>query len=295
MNYWTLLTLILLLNQVQAQLPTYAPTSNLEGFYSFSGNVLDNSGNGHNSASYNIITTTDRNLDPLKALYFSGNETEFLNYGDVDAYEPYIATFSFWILPEEYGASDSTQVKPIISKWGAPGDLTASSYTVFMDGIDLCFALTDGIAADTLKTPLTSILMNQWSHVVITINYGFIKFYVNNALVTDTSSPISAFNNTNSEFKVGGWYQDINPNFSSFTGKIDDLGIWSRELDACEVAALYTGVACPTSGISELMQTDKEVVKIIDFMGREVRHTLNTPLIYVYSDGTRERVMQLED
>ncbi|GAB5424552.1 MAG: hypothetical protein Crog4KO_16990 [Crocinitomicaceae bacterium] len=46
MKYLTLLTLIFLINQAQAQLPTYAPTSNLEGFYSFSGNVLDNSGNG---------------------------------------------------------------------------------------------------------------------------------------------------------------------------------------------------------------------------------------------------------
>ncbi len=48
------------------------------------------------------------------------------------------------------------------------------------------------------------------------------------------------------------------------------------------------------TGIEELLTTNKELVKIIDFMGREIDFKRNIPLIFIYSDGTRERVMEIE-
>ena len=48
------------------------------------------------------------------------------------------------------------------------------------------------------------------------------------------------------------------------------------------------------TGIDELINTQKELVKIIDFMGQETQFKPNTPLIFIYSDGTRERVMEIE-
>lgn len=47
-------------------------------------------------------------------------------------------------------------------------------------------------------------------------------------------------------------------------------------------------------GILELTATEKTLVKIVDFMGRETEFKPNTPLIYIYSDGTRERVLKFE-
>jgi hypothetical protein len=49
------------------------------------------------------------------------------------------------------------------------------------------------------------------------------------------------------------------------------------------------------TGLDELMNNDKELVMIIDFMGRETKFKPNTPLIFIYSDGTRERVMEIEE
>ena len=45
-------------------------------------------------------------------------------------------------------------------------------------------------------------------------------------------------------------------------------------------------------GIEEFNQK-KELIKIIDFMGRETRFTPNTHLIYIYSDGTRESIFKI--
>jgi len=48
------------------------------------------------------------------------------------------------------------------------------------------------------------------------------------------------------------------------------------------------------TGIDELTFGNKKLLKIVDLMGRETTFKTNTPLIYIYSDGTLERVFELE-
>jgi len=55
------------------------------------------------------------------------------------------------------------------------------------------------------------------------------------------------------------------------------------------------GNACSnTSSISELNKTPKQLIKIIDILGREIPFKPNTPLVYVYDDGTVERKVVLK-
>ena len=53
-------------------------------------------------------------------------------------------------------------------------------------------------------------------------------------------------------------------------------------------------VVDPQAGIEELQGENKELIKIVDYMGREVLPVNNTPLIYMYSDGTTERKFHFE-
>ena len=48
-----------------------------------------------------------------------------------------------------------------------------------------------------------------------------------------------------------------------------------------------------SNAIEELVSADREIVKILDFMGRETTFKENTPLIILYSDGSTERVMEI--
>lgn len=48
-------------------------------------------------------------------------------------------------------------------------------------------------------------------------------------------------------------------------------------------------------GIIELKNPDRSLVKIVDLMGRETVFKANTVLIYIYDDGSTERIMQLEE
>ncbi len=47
-------------------------------------------------------------------------------------------------------------------------------------------------------------------------------------------------------------------------------------------------------GLSELLPGEKQLVKIVDLMGRETTFKENTPLIYIYSDGSTERIFNVK-
>ena len=48
-----------------------------------------------------------------------------------------------------------------------------------------------------------------------------------------------------------------------------------------------------SANVMEMIGSEKVVVKILDHMGRETEFKANTPLIYVYSDGTTEKVFTI--
>ena len=51
---------------------------------------------------------------------------------------------------------------------------------------------------------------------------------------------------------------------------------------------------CTSVGLIELDATPRELIKITDLMGRETENRPNTILIYIYSDGSAEKVFQAE-
>jgi alkanesulfonate monooxygenase SsuD/methylene tetrahydromethanopterin reductase-like flavin-dependent oxidoreductase (luciferase family) len=82
--------------------------------------------------------------------------------------------------------------------------------------------------------------------------------------------------------------------YRELNGILDDFGFWKRALSECEIDALYLGVQCGL-GLNNLNNPkSNEVVRIIDLMGRETEFKPNTPLIYIYSDGSTERVFHSE-
>ena len=92
---------------------------------------------------------------------------------------------------------------------------------------------------------------------------------------------------------------DNNPSLTCI--EVDDVG-WSNtnwtvagnNIDA--QMSFSTSCANPcTLGINKLSNTPKQLLKIVDLTGRETKFKPNTPLIYIYSDGTTERVFKMEE
>ena len=56
----------------------------------------------------------------------------------------------------------------------------------------------------------------------------------------------------------------------------------------------WTGIATNTLNTTELITTLKQLVKIVDVLGRETPFKPNTPLLYIYNDGSVERKVVLK-
>lgn len=96
-----------------------------------------------------------------------------------------------------------------------------------------------------------------------------------------------------SDFGMDGSYLDMcdSSNPGSFNFNSGSIG---PNVTYCSCTALCSAQNVAIHDIGEI-QSDRTLVKIIDLMGRETSFKPNTPLIYLYSDGTTERVMKIEE
>lgn len=100
------------------------------------------------------------------------------------------------------------------------------------------------------------------------------------------------------------WFEvEANPNLTCI--EVDDA-TWSTanwtvaggNIDAQMSFSTNCNNACSNVavGISELNSNQpKDLIKIVNLLGQETAYRPNTPLIYIYSDGSTERVMKMEE
>ena len=93
-----------------------------------------------------------------------------------------------------------------------------------------------------------------------------------------------------------GWYNlDAHDNPNLYCVEIDDpdfANLYWSSLVSGATFNLYCGDCF--AGVSDLQNTPKKLVKIVDYTGRETTFKQNIPLIYVYDDGSTEKVIVTE-
>ena len=100
-------------------------------------------------------------------------------------------------------------------------------------------------------------------------------------------------NGNNTNFSV--FDATANPNLTCI--EVDGVA-WSNAnwLDIDAQMSFSTSCANPCAiGINELSNSPKQLLKIVDLMGRETPYKPNTVLIYVFDDGSTERVFKMEE
>ena len=65
----------------------------------------------------------------------------------------------------------------------------------------------------------------------------------------------------------------------------------SRFVDALEFTTdfLYPLLPCNNTTAIHELYTEKKLIKVVDLLGREVKPQHNTPLFYIYNDGSVEQ------
>lgn len=224
-----------------------ANTDGLVAYFPFNNNGNDESGNGNNGTLYGATSTADRNSLPNSAYSFNGVG----NYVAIDGAVPtslqiqneisisawvyitqYPATNGFWNIAGSgsdasgfNGASILVAGKrfPEDSK-SAPGNLT--------------FRIGNGSLYETKTTSVVP--LNQWVHVVATRKANESgKIYFNGVLQSSSTNAWSGqIAYTGSQFMIG---KQVDYSNRFFNGKIDEVRIYNRALDAPEVTNLYSG------------------------------------------------------
>ena len=258
--------------------------------YDFSGDALDASGNNNDGTVSGATLVNDRNGNPSTAYNFDGTDDNIIVAGFPTNYDHY--SYCAWVQADSLAQSE----KAICMQLGLHTGLNASivSFGLGTTTSNPSYYGRHRFDDNSLTgAGDNNILDLNWHFIVSTYDGDSLKFYVdgvfNNFNLVNTSAAKidSLFIGCGRAFGVPfGYY---------FKGTIDDIRIYNRELTDCEIEELYSGVNPCNVGIDELTQVNKELFKIIDFMGRETEYKPNTPLIFIYSDGTRERVMKLEE
>ncbi|PLW94359.1 MAG: hypothetical protein C0592_03120 [Marinilabiliales bacterium] len=193
---------------------------------------------------------------------------------------------------------------------------TCDGYTVLMDiGVSVVAGQTY-----TIKMAIGDVSDPMWDSYVLLKSSSF-------SSTDDTGMPVEL-----TDFNASRCHKDVCVNWETQTETNNDYFTIERSEDGIhwETAGIVDGAGnsnharkyeftdiMPYIGLSyyRLTQTDfdgkttvfapvmikaadntqRELIKIIDFMGRETEYRPNTPLIFIYSDGSRERVLNFED
>lgn len=161
-----------------------------------------------------------------------------------------------------------------------------------------CSAVIDGTPDVTF--PITTI-----GTTVVTWTYddglGNTATQTQNVIISGVDVSTSVAGATISALNPAGTYQwlDCDSSFMMISGEVNQsftptyTGNYAVEVTETGCVDTSACILIDFSGIDELSGSPKELVKIIDMMGRETEFRTNTPLIFIYSDGTIERRIEL--
>lgn len=212
----------------------------LAAHYPFDGNAQDASGNGnHGSLVGSPTLATDRWGNSNMCYNFNGT-SDYIRVESDSAIEPKTAvSISAWV-----NADDFTSWNIVVCKRMQHATAPANSYILFASGSpnqnqNWAFGVGSS-STETMAIDPTVAQTQGWVHLVgtydKTLNDSNIKIYVNGVLVK-TADANYDIQYSDSALRIG--MAIPGPSKQFFKGKIDEVRIYNRELNAQEVGAIY--------------------------------------------------------
>ena len=229
--------LTLTTQKIKAQVPNYVSGNGLVGWYPFSGNTNDLSGNGLNGSPNNVIYNTDRfgNINSCFNVNGDTNRWVDVNISNPDIVNQQSKTFSFLLkLPVNY----SSYWNHIIT--AAPSGIYTQIYGEYP-------TLASGFKNKlgfTSQNPISNFLFNDnlWHNVVVLCyDNSHMNLYIDGVLRGSQEFPTKDLTNIN-QIRIGN--NGGNLSECAFAGQIDDVGIWNRALTEDEINNLYNANIC---------------------------------------------------
>jgi hypothetical protein len=203
------------------------PTDNLVAYYPFNGNANDESGNGYDGTIIGATFENDKFSSQNKALYFSGGSSAYVTTSNTQNIV-LNDTFSicFWIKFEQAGKIiDRDKIGTTTTDWNI-GATTSGSV-----GLEL--GTSTGVYSNGKVND------NAWHYLVFLRNrsVGTIKIYIDGVLDQQQGDWLNDLTG-NAQINFGAW--DIPGGFNDgFTGTLDEIRFYNRELSTNEIQAFF--------------------------------------------------------
>lgn len=200
-------------------------------YYTMDGNANDASGNGLSGTIVGSVTsTTDRNGDANKALYFPGG-SNYISLGDKTQFD-FKAGFSvsMWV---NYGyVGEGKNLPTYVTLFAQEGDILLSKQPN---------SLREAVFAGNQNSwswfnANQDLSVSQWHHIVLTYGNQSTKIYKDGVVISnrETSGNMKDNNVNDNTIYLGIRNQTNRP----FVGKMDDVRIFNRALSSNEVSWL---------------------------------------------------------
>jgi len=224
-NYFAL-ALLLFSALTFAQPPSYVPTQGLVAWWGLA-DATDASGNGNTLTPFNLTATTDR-FGTANAAYTFNGSSSYLTRSTIG---------------HNFTQAGSFTVSIWLRKPSSSGGVAIMSGTT--TSLNFIWLIQCGSAAATFGTnkqqsawfflpATTNYGLNQWEHYIGVYTGNVMTFYRNGVLqgtLTNTHTNVS-------QASLPIWIgRGVSGGY--FNGSLDDIGIWSRALNANEITALY--------------------------------------------------------
>jgi hypothetical protein len=224
---------------------TQIPTDSLVGYWSFSGNANDKSGNNNHGTVNGATLTKDRFGIPNSAYIFDGIDDYITLPQDFDYSE---RTISLWFnavnIPEWNYDIDPDNSFRIIYTSDHPNieNGMTKMWVTKIGGVSK-FCFHNGGADVALDNSYTINEM-EWYFAAVTVTSTNINYYLNGELLKTRDFPGNIHSTMDNGFynSAVGVGRLLNHRF--YDGKIDDIRIYNRELNELEISNLYYGVKC---------------------------------------------------
>lgn len=219
-----------------AQVPNYAPTNGLVGWWSFNGNATDQSGNGNNLLNNFVTYSTDAQRGQVAQF----NGSSWLEKGSALFTSLTPISISFWVKTTSNSALD------IIGQ--ACGNDCSDDIRVQLNAAQCNqTGLSFKSPAHFANAP-AAIPDGNWHHCVLVMgesnnfSYSNFKFFVDGVFIS--IGPTQCGHNW------GGWTYNPNSTYNFtigkggplgvyFQGLLDNVGIWTVPLTTCDIKKLY--------------------------------------------------------
>ncbi len=223
----------------QLSIPTYVPTDGLVGWWPFSGNANDLSGNNNNGVASNASLSVDRYGNANAAYSFNGSNSQ-INVADAASLRCRRITISAWVK-----CHSTTPINQIVYKGSIQAVGEAYSFSMAPGGNPSLGCKVNSncetaVGWDAGTTDPQAITPDTWVHLVGTYDGATSKFYTNGILV-DSGTGAGLIDDC-----IGGglrfgfnhlrWFASTG---DGFNGSIDDIGIWNRALTGNEISQLF--------------------------------------------------------